>query len=653
MKLDVGRNAILRLSGEGAVRIALSGSPSEILERVRKIAKKTFSFKGRPRGAIWQLRVADFVVIADDVAGDVVHFATASAESVKSTPYRRYHSAAVVEAVAHLGQRELPQPSYTEAEVRLDSEVAEAEEILHFDGLVAGLVDKGLHFSEETVATYLLALQAKRFVILSGISGTGKTVLALEVALSFQGSASVPGSSLSPPQAPTIVSVKPYNLQHRRLMLPVALIKGHPGFTEVVEERKRVVLKYPGGEQEVTAWKAMSGGTLFLGLAGDVSTWFMETFDEGDPLGLVIEPGEPGVAAAVRVFGPDECGAPAEVRALGLTEADAAMAAPRRYEVVAVRPDWTDNNGLLGFYNPLISDYTSTPFLSLLLRARDEEKRALRELRPAHAFFVILDEMNLARVEHYFSDVLSCLESGEPVVLHDDLALEEQGGVPRTVCVPSNLFFTGTVNVDESTYMFSPKVLDRAFTLEFNEVDLDAYGDAEVLEVENSPLSLQHFPGHLRVQEKPNPKDWVAFRERSPELSGILADLNRVLRRSNRHFGYRVANEIARFMNLAAVQASTSPSTRWCAFDVAVLPKALPKLHGTQQELEATLLNLFQFAVDPMAGTEVRIEDWGVEDGVLRRIKGSREPVRLPRTAGKLFRMVERLRAHGFTSFIE
>ena len=79
----------------------------------------------------------------------------------------------------------------------------------------------------------------------------------------------------------------------------------------------------------------------------------------------------------------------------------------KNYEVVAVRPDWTDGRGLLGFYNPLTRRYLATPFLRLLLDAGEEALRASRENRSPSPFFLILDEMNLARVEQYFSEFLS------------------------------------------------------------------------------------------------------------------------------------------------------------------------------------------------------------------------------------------------------
>ena len=156
--------------------------------------------------------------------------------------------------------------------------------------------------------------------------------------------------------------------------------------------------------------------------------------------------------------------------------------AANNYVVVPVRPDWVDNRGLLGYLNPLTNEYSTTPFLNVLLRAGDEEERAEAAGEKPHPFFVILDEMNLARVEHYFSDFLSALESREDIPLHEDEAVdsgESQSGprVPRKLKVPGNVLFTGTVNVDETTYMFSPKVLDRAFTIEFDQVDLKGFSE--------------------------------------------------------------------------------------------------------------------------------------------------------------------------------
>ena len=90
---------------------------------------------------------------------------------------------------------------------------------------------------------------------------------------------------------------------------------------------------------------------------------------------------------------------------------------------------------------------------------------------PANPYALILDEMNLAHVERYFADALSGMESGQECL--PNLAVDSEGvwrvkpGESRLVQLPSNLFVIGTVNVDETTYLFSPKVLDRANTFEF------------------------------------------------------------------------------------------------------------------------------------------------------------------------------------------
>jgi 5-methylcytosine-specific restriction enzyme B len=389
-----------------------------------------------------------------------------------------------------------------------------------FEDLLSHLSDQDIHFSPETVSNYLLALQARRFVILSGISGTGKTRLALAVARFFQPTAS-----------------------------------------------------------------------------------------------------------------------PAE-----------------NHVVAAVRPDWTDHRGLLGYFNPLTGRYISTPFLDLLLRAREEAEAARLEDRMPAPFFAILDEMNLARVEHYFSDFLSALESGEPLQLHQELNGEtgEANPVPRSLKVPDNLFFTGTVNVDESTYMFSPKILDRAFTLELNEVDLEGLSKSRSPQSKNPGVRLDRFSGPLAFESTSASVSWDRFSHLlNGELRRTVMELNDLLAIENRHFGYRVAGEIARFVQLAADQSSGDEKVLLSALDLALLQKVLPKFHGTQQELEEVLNDLFRFAVlGRRRTTEDRdpvLIEWAVSEGALH---GDPIPV-LPRFALKVWRMRRRLERQGFTSFIE
>lgn len=137
---------------------------------------------------------------------------------------------------------------------------------------------------------------------------------------------------------------------------------------------------------------------------------------------------------------------------------------------LSVRPDWRDSKALLGYYNPLTGNYESTPLLRFLQQACEDYKNNKDKANP---YFVILDEMNLAHVEYYFADFLSVLESGrdeegwtkEALRLHSfSQSLRDQDGneIPPTLPLPPNLYIIGTVNIDETTYMFSPKVLDRA-----------------------------------------------------------------------------------------------------------------------------------------------------------------------------------------------
>ena len=217
--------------------------------------------------------------------------------------------------------------------------------------------------------------------------------------------------------------------------------------------------------------------------------------------------------------------------ALGLSVA-------RHYAQIAVWPDWTDPTGLLGFINPLREPPTfrETPALNLLLEA---------DRNPTQPYFLCLDEMNLARVEHYFAPFLSAMEGqGGRLAIHP--ADEVIDRVPPSIAWPANLFIIGTVNMDETTYPFSDKVLDRAFTFEFWDADLDAW--------------------RQRVDPGTEPATLTA-------VFDVLKSLYAALLPARRHFGYRTCDEVLGFCTAASLDPTQ-------ALDAAVLAKVLPKIRG-------------------------------------------------------------------------
>ena len=549
--------------------------------------------------------------------------------------------------------------------------------------LIQSLKGQGLHFPREAVANYILALQTKRFAILTGISGTGKTRIATAVAQHFEPVLKGPVGRI--PDDAVIREVKPAHIKFARFVLPVAVsthlnieAKPSPSIGPTLSVR------YPRGHARLRTFLA-AGKNPILHFKGDSRQWFQSTFEVGDQFWLRVHPSET-----------DD---PGEIE-IGVPEIEVVEQRIDNYVVVPVRPDWVDNRGLLGYLNPLTNEYSTTAFLNLLLRACDEETKATEEGRTPHPFFIILDEMNLARVEHYFSDFLSALESGEPIPLHEDETIEsgesESGPqVPKELKIPGNVLFTGTVNVDETTYMFSPKVLDRAFTIEFDQVDLDGFTKGKSSD-EASGLTLGGAKESLDLLRsgssggddwKPSRDDWLTFSEETREHQKALLQLHRTLEAQHRHFGYRVANEIARFVNLARQQAADADvdAVANAAFDLALLQKVLPKFHGTQQELESLLERIFHFAVhggdySPKQDEKVESDVWKVVAGRLTARSKAKSPAPsddtgseaeesdpddakapdadplspvYPRTGAKVLRMLQRLRDRGFTSFIE
>jgi hypothetical protein len=270
-----------------------------------------------------------------------------------------------------------------------------------------------------------------------------------------------------------------------------------------------------------------------------------------------------------------------------------------RFQMIPVRPDWNDGSELVGYFD-LNGDYQPGKIVPVLLRAH----RA-----PTRPFFVCLDEMNLARVEHYFSDFLSVVESrrlvdgrvlSDPIVGTQELgamsdksldaeeraALAKLQSAGRGLTFPDNVFVVGTVNMDETTQPFSRKVLDRANTLEFNDVDLA-----------RRPLSDHGSTAALDLDAnffRPDLVGMTALIERAAPLfddvSSRLTALNRVLSEGGFEVGYRVRDEATAFV----VFCELAGLSRDEALERVVLQKVLPRLQGSSPRIERVLRALIK-----------------------------------------------------------
>ncbi|GAX47577.1 AAA family ATPase [Pseudolactococcus reticulitermitis] len=440
------------------------------------------------------------------------------------------------------------------------------------------------------------------------------------------------------------------------------------------------------------------------------------------------------------------------------------------YELIAVKPNWTDNRGIFGYHNLLNDTYQITPTLKLFLRAK---------ANPEKPYFLVLDEMNLAKVEYYFSDFLSLIESrretksqsfssdfvsvkstlggnitlsqaiilsaiqmgdnkfrsvedyretpiakwwldtistgsnptaqfrselnqdrkgtlpnglkadgsrlagkafwAEPqgnsyklksfsemddptraqfskirnafvtetnsikqgkIDLHnfehplktvetqddyiDSLINDEGYYVPSAIEIPLNVFVIGTVNVDETTYMFSPKVLDRSNVIELNDIDLFAafdYGTKPSISHTLPPKSNAPFSFDISLATTKDTKELTRL---YPTEFKILISAFDILKDKNKHFGYRVFNEISSFV-LNYCGSSSASTDVISAIDLQILQKVLPKISGSDDEISTIIVALLDLSTEK----------------------------NLVRSAAKLAKMQNSLNLVGYATFIE
>lgn len=356
---------------------------------------------------------------------------------------------------------------------------------------------------------------------------------------------------------------------------------------------------------------------------------------------------------------------------------------PGRIAFLPVRPDWNETKKVFGYYNPLTGLFYPTNGLIVLLNAFQSLMKGEKDKK----YFIILDEMNLARVEYYFSDILSLMENmwkikngeiiiGETTFIHPILnacllsnpevlkedkldknitekicwlnereeckrciyhpllkiskeplkvdkdkripqEIEKYLPIPPRIAYPENLVIIGTVNVDETTFSFAPKVLDRAFIYEFLDVNWEKY--IEKLKEKFSETKI----------------DWNGFQD-------FIEALQNILKPKNLHFGYRVIKEMTEYLE-------KTKNINESVYDFLLKSKVLPKIHGTEEQVGEILIELLKFCAKDDFKEKIKRENLRSEEEKEEIMESSN--YRYSESAQKILQMYENMKATGYASF--
>lgn len=315
-----------------------------------------------------------------------------------------------------------------------------------------------------------------------------------------------------------------------------------------------------------------------------------------------------------------------------------AVGAKDRMLLVPVRPDWSDSSDLFGHVD-LSGKFNPGAILEFIKEAQDNTDKP---------YFLCLDEMNLARVEYYFSDFLSIIETRENVdgkIVSDSLVNEKYYKTDTEavkkygkIIIPENLYIIGTVNMDETTFPFSKKVLDRANTIEFSFVDLMAKPVVNTVDMprplneDNAFLKTEYL--YLNDVTDDNVVTTTCFE---------LEQLNQILLKANLHVGYRVRDEITFYMcNNKKAEGLISETA---AFDNQIMQKILPRIQGSSSAIKEVLIEMFQKCAGDYSG----LTGSNTYEQMINCIET--KECKYPNSARKIAFMVRRFEEDGFTSY--
>lgn len=251
----------------------------------------------------------------------------------------------------------------------------------------------------------------------------------------------------------------------------------------------------------------------------------------------------------------------------------------------SVQSSWRDRSDVLGYYNDFVGQFKETPFLRALYKANYETD---------NINLLVLDEMNLSRVEYYFADFLSVLELDESQWKIELMPVSTGGTLPArlrdcSIAIPNNVWFVGTANKDDSTYAITDKVYDRAIVIDFvrRKEEGSFKGEVMPLHLGSDRLAALFAAAAASEENRLSEADLEKFRK----LADFMYDVFDV------SFGNRILNQIIRFVPVYVACGGTAAK----ALDLMFSRKVMRKLDGrfddemgdNLDKLEKLVLNMF------------------------------------------------------------
>ena len=528
-------------------------------------------------------------------------------------------------------------PSYKEAGTRTRTTFVPQESIKTLEGFVTAFkkeidVSKcGLQYEQSLLSRFVSAIAAKPFVVLTGLAGSGKTKI-----------------------AQVFTKWLSRSLENNDLLLLGETFNGGTYLLQSLDELDYKILVKQTGKIRTLSKNAVKRWLKYFKehpetlkmTSNEIQKTIRPIMQQADPIDDKHMHLSDGILSNIAkdVLSRRDPFIADKLVAMSL--------------LVPVGADWTNSEKLLGYPNALDKTSYVMPDSGVLKLLLDAEKN------PKLPFFLILDEMNLSHVERYFADFLSAMESGDEIKLYDgDLRYADEEktiAVPRRIRVPKNLFVIGTMNVDETTYMFSPKVLDRAQVIEFRvkpdemakfsgfEKADGSWQDGTAAKVDLEKLADPNGIGKGAKYAESFLELALGRGEKKPsgkslhEVATAINAFFRPLAKLGAEFGYRSAFEIMSFCGFY-IDAGAKIDD---AIDAAIVQKLLPKVHGSRRKLEKVLPEIWKLCLNP--GENKELVDVAKSDDEYDFTKA-----KYPLSAEKVLRMFRAALANGFASFAE